>query len=293
MKRGINYISKKHFNYVFDKCYEFTKKKGMMHTFNTQLDILAACEDPWNIAVHKYHGEIWPLHQTGQMKLEEYLLGMNTERAKKSKGFTCLTKSFREEVNPIKDRHFSIFPLFEFEFPGDMEKLQGFEMEFLQYLGYRPGSFRTIDYNDACKFYETDEIKAEHENAMVEDFGPVIFLRNFPMRSSPFWNMKVSPGRYEPLAKKIDVILSGQEAIGSAERATDKVEMRKMFFEISDGDYAKTLFDKFGKDRVLKELDEYFNLNDEFVERSGGGIGMTRLIQSMEKEGLIPKSIDY
>ena len=58
-------------------------------------------------------------------------------------------------------------------------------------------------------------------------------------------------------ARKIDVILHGIETIGSAERSTSKEEMRSQFYTISDGQYANTLFEKFGKDRVEKELDTH------------------------------------
>ena len=47
------------------------------------------------------------------------------------------------------------------------------------------------------------------------------------------------------------------------------------------------LFDKFGKERVLDELEEFLNLN--FFNRSGGGIGISRLIRSLKKEGLMPE----
>ena len=51
--------------------------------------------------------------------------------------------------------------------------------------------------------------------------------------------------------------------------------MKEDFYTISNGEYAELLFNKFGKDRVEKELNEY--LSNDFFERFGGGIGMTRL----------------
>ena len=53
--------------------------------------------------------------------------------------------------------------------------------------------------------------------------------------------------------------------------------------------YAKTLYNQFGRERVDREMDEFLSHN--FIPRSGGGIGMTRLIRSMELEGLIPKDV--
>ena len=45
------------------------------------------------------------------------------------------------------------------------------------------------------------------------------------------------------------------------------------------------LLSLFGKERTMKEIRDYLNL--EFFPRSGGGIGMTRLIRSMKMEGLL------
>lgn len=70
-------------------------------------------------------------------------------------------------------------------------------------------------------------------------------------------------------AHKIDVILAGQETIGSAERSCDKEEMRHMFHTISDGQYRDILYREFSKERVDKELDEF--LDREFFPRYGGG----------------------
>jgi hypothetical protein len=55
--------------------------------------------------------------------------------------------------------------------------------------------------------------------------------------------------------------------------------MRDMFYNISEGGYAKILFDKFGKERVVRELDEF--LSYDFFPRFGGGIGMTRMINAL------------
>jgi hypothetical protein len=54
--------------------------------------------------------------------------------------------------------------------------------------------------------------------------------------------------------------------------------MKNEFYTISDSKYAKKLFDLFGKKRVEQELEEFLNL--EFFPRSGGGIGLTRLINA-------------
>ena len=72
--------------------------------------------------------------------------------------------------------------------------------------------------------------------------GRVCMIKNFPNYTSPFWNMRQNG---DGTAAKIDVIISGQETIGSAERADDPKEMRDQFMSISDGMYADLLFEKF------------------------------------------------
>ena len=102
-------------------------------------------------------------------------------------------------------------------------------------------------------------------------------ITDFPEWTSPFWNMARSEDG--KTSKKIDVILNGMETIGSAERSTDKEQMRETFHTISDGKYAELLFKLFGKERVEKELEEF--LEFDFFPRSGGGIGVTRIMDAI------------
>ena len=103
-------------------------------------------------------------------------------------------------------------------------------------------------------------------------------ITDFPEFTSPFWNM--SRNTDGKTSKKIDVILGGMETIGSAERSTDVEQMRDTFHTITEGGYAKLLFDKFGKERVEAELEEF--LKHDFFPRVGGGIGMTRMISALD-----------
>ncbi len=265
------------FNKVVNKLRTFFIGKGFIevHTQN-RLSILAACEDPYNISTYEYAGQVWPLPQTGQMWLEYELL-----KNPDPPGYFCVSTSYRNEKNPVPGRHDLIFPMFEFELHGGMEELKKMEIELLTYLGYKTSSFYYNTYSKLAEDFMVKELEHNHENKMYEIWGPVGFITDFPEYTSPFWNMK----RNGDTANKIDVILSGHETIGSAERETDVDVMRERFNTISDGDYAKTIFDKFGKDRTLAELEEFLSYN--FIERSGGGIGITRLIRSMKKEGLI------
>jgi aspartyl/asparaginyl-tRNA synthetase len=169
--------------------------------------------------------------------------------------------------------------MFEFELKGTIVELEKFEVELLEYLGF--GGKETYfhkTYDELKKFYGVEELKSEHENKMSKDFGPIVFCREFPSYTSPFWNMRRKSKDY---AEKIDVIMYGNETIGSAERSTSPEEMREEFYSISKGEYAKKLFDLFGKERVEKELNEFLNL--KFFPRSGAGIGMTRMIMAVKK----------
>jgi len=269
----------KTFSYVVNKLRSFCLSKGFCEV-NTQdrLSILAACEDPDTVATYNYMNEVWPLPQTGQMWLEYELL-----TKPELEGVFCVSTSYRNEPNPVAGRHKLIFPMFEFELKGGIKELQKFETELLSYLGFGNRSDYTYKTYDELKdFYKTNELTHKDENKMLKDFGKVVFCSQFPVYTSPFWNMKKKNTTH---AQKIDVIIYGQETIGSAERSSDVAEMAKSFYTISEGKYSEKLFDLFGKDRVVKELNEFLGLN--FIPRSGGGIGLTRLIDGIKKGGIM------
>jgi aspartyl/asparaginyl-tRNA synthetase len=277
MHPSIDLIDPKEYDSAVTKMREFFRSKGFLETpIQHRLSILAACEDPTTIGTYNYAGQVWPLPQTGQMWLEYEILTKPRE-----KGFYCITTSFRNEPNPIPGRHNLIFPMFEFETHGGQEELQKLETELLEFMGFGAAtSFKELEYEDAKKKYGVDEIKAKEEAAMQNDYGSVVLLKNFPQYTSPFWNMK-KDGEH---AKKIDVILYGIETIGSAERSTNPDEMRDLFYNISGGMYANTLFAQFTKERVEKELNAFLKHN--FIPRCGGGIGVTRMIRAMKMAGL-------
>ena len=266
-------ISPEKFTKTVDLLRSFFLRKGFLevHTQN-RLSILAACEDPFNVATYNYAGQVWPLPQTGQMWLEHELLS-----APNSKGFFCVSTSYRQEPNAIPGRHDIIFPMFEFEMPGNIDDLKSMEYELVDYLGFDKPIEKT--YRQWQEHYNTDEeLNAEDELSMYEEFDATM-ITDFPEFTSPFWNMS----RYEDgiHSKKIDVILGGMETIGSAERSTDVEQMRDTFHTITNGEYSKLLFDLFGKERVEAELETF--LKFDFFPRVGGGIGMTRMIAALDK----------
>ncbi len=267
------------YNYMIYKLRQFFQnKKGFIEVpSQSRVSILAACEDPKTITEYTLGGQIYPLPQTGQMWLEYELL-KNPELP----GVFCVTTSYRNEPTLVEGRHLRIFPMFEFESHGTFDDLKKLEIELLEYLGFETPI--SIDYMNAAASYETKTLEAAHESALEKKYGTSICLEYFPHHTNPFWNMKhAGSGIYN----KIDILLHGMETIGSAERETDKDYMRERFFTIENGKYAELLFTKFGKDRVLAELEEYLAL--PMHPRFGAGIGLTRLARALELSGLFEK----
>ena len=260
------------YNSLVQKMREFFLSKNFVEVpTQSRLSILAACENPHSIATFNYNGEIWPLPQTGQMWLEHELL-----QNPQWEGCFCISTSYRQEKNPIAGRHELIFPMFEFESKGGMKELLKLESELLAHLGFN--SPVEVNYDDVCQEYGGVEIlEDEHESRMWKEKGSVVSLQHFPLRTNPFWNMKHNETN---IFNKVDVILYGQETIGSAERSCDVEEMKHNFYTIENGKYAAKLFELFGKERVESELEQFLSYN--FFPRFGGGIGLTRMARAWE-----------
>jgi aspartyl/asparaginyl-tRNA synthetase len=299
----IDQINPRDFDYTITKLRNFFKSKEFFEAHvQHRLSILAACEDPVTIGSFDYNGRVWPLPQTGQMQLELELL----KDPSLHKIFT-VTTSYRQEADPIPGRHSLIFPMFEFESSGNFGNLletvnqllldlQFKSINSYYYIPYIPDVISTkegttlaelspvktvtlnypiLEYEEACEKYSTNILTAQDETKIWEDFGDVVFLVNFPERTSPFWNMR----RNGPHAKKLDVLLYGMETIGSAEREIEPSIMINRFRGISNGEYSNLLYAHFGKDRVLDELYKFLSL--DFFPRYGGGIGITRMIRAL------------
>ena len=285
MSNQIGMIDTNDFDKTISKMREFFKSKGFLEVHpQSRLSILAACEDPKTISTYDYAGQVWPLPQTGQMWLEYEML-MNPDRAP---GYFCVSTSYRNEPNPVPGRHDKVFPMFEFELKGDMEDLIQLERELLIYLGFKTPKGDTDypreKYVKVAQQYGVKELENEHEEKMGEEHGSVFFLTDFPNYTSPFWNMQQST-EVKGEAKKVDVIIHGIETIGSAQRSCDPEEMKRQFYSISEGGYADILFSKFSKERVEAELNKF--MEHKFFKRSGGGIGVTRMIRAMKLSNLI------
>lgn len=261
------------YSLLVNKMRVFFRERGFIEVpTQSRLSILAACENPYSIATFEYNGNVWPLPQTGQMWLEHELL-KNPEWD----GVYCISTSYRQEKNPIPGRHELIFPMFEFESKGNMDTMLALEKDLLRHLGF--GSSDSVgvelNYDDVCTMYGTGIIENEHETRLCAEYGDVVFLKHFPYRSNPFWNMHC---KHNDIYSKCDVIMYGQETIGSAQRSSNPKQMRENFYTIEGGKYAEKLFELFTEKRVVDELDKF--LQHDFFDRFGGGIGMTRLARA-------------
>ena len=186
------------YNELIQKLRFFFLKRGYVEVpTQSNLSILAACENPQSIVKYVFDGQEWPMIQTGQMVLEEVLL-----KNPDWEGVFCITTSYRDEKDPIPGRHNKVFPMFEFESKGGFEELKQLEKELLEYLGFRTPL--EVTYEDMCRKYSTEIVEAEHETKMWSNLGTSVSLQKFPKRTSPFFNMKSEDGE---TFQKIDVIL--------------------------------------------------------------------------------------
>lgn len=279
---AINLVDPREYDFTLERIRTFFRGRGFIETpVQHRRSIMAACEDPLTVTEFTHDGQSWPMPQTGQMWLEYELL-TNPDVP----GYYCVSTSYRNEPDPIPGRHDLIFPMFEFETHGDMQALLQLEAQLLVHLGFGGKKiFHYAGYIEMASALGVKEITAEDEEYMWKEWGyEVLFLKHFPMYTSPFWNMK----KGGICAKKVDVILYGMETIGSAERSTDPDEMRHLFHTISNGMYAQTLHAKFGKTRVEERLENFLRL--PMFPRCGGGIGMTRMIRALKLAGVLQAS---
>ena len=280
-------IEPQDFDKLIKKLRGFFMQNGYMETFpQPRLSILAACEDPKTVRSFNFAGEIWPLPQTNQMHLEKILM----ENSKTIDGVHTITASYRDEANPIEGRHLKSFEMFEAEHKGDFTHLLKTLSELMVYLklANKEEDIPFFTYNELCEKYNTEILEAEHEQLIWEEYGDVVGITYFPKRSSPFFNMgfaKNDEKTGEELYYKCDLIICGQETFGSAARSCDKDHMRKSFNTISGGMYSKLLFDEFGEERVLNELEEFLNL--DMIERWGFGCGISRLMRAMKIKDIL------
>jgi len=279
-------IDPQDFNKMVSKLRGFFIEKGYLETYpQPRLSILAACEDPKTVRSFNFAGQIWPLPQTSQMHLEGELMKF----ADTVDGLFCLTASYRDEPNPIPNRHDLTFPMWEFEHKGTFIDLIDTLSELSIHLGFAKSTedIPIFTYEELCTKYSVDYLEADHETMIWEEYGDVVGIKKFPERTSPFFNMMQDGYDLtgEKIFNKCDFIICGQETFGSAERSIDIDQMRNSFHTISEGMYAKLLYNEFGKDRVEEELEIFLSL--KMINRFGCGCGLTRLLRALKLKNLV------
>lgn len=256
---------------MVDKLRMFFQSYGFMEMpTQSNLSTLSACEDPSTLTVFSYGGQVWPLPQSGQFMLDLELLRNPTG----ARGYFCVSTSYRNEHSPELGRHDGIFPMVEYAMRGGKTTLLKMQRHLLKDLGfgklYSDGTYPRGEYRE--KGIEA----AAREESLRREYGPVYFLANNTGTPRPFFS-----------AYNEDVILHGIETVSGSVRSRNAHEMRRMFYSIDDGRYAKTLFSHFTRKRVERDLDQY--LSHPMVERCGGGIGLFRLLRALRLSGLESK----
>lgn len=201
------------------------------------------------------------------------------------KGYFAHNTSTRDEYKAGDGRREFKFPLTEFEFINETEEsgfdeLALFLSKLITHLGFSPPEM--VYYEDECYHLGTEFIGDEEEQALCEKYGSVVLLGKFPLRTDPYWNMRHAGC---DIYDKIDVIIHGFESIGSAVRSCNVREMRTNICLQDEGNYLRTMYEYFGKERVDTEIEEYFDY--DFIPRCGGGLGMSRIIRGMKIEGIL------
>ena len=298
-------ISTEDFDYVIKLLRKYCSSLGMKEVCAQHRKSYAAmCEDPKNVmkSKRKCNGggvEEFPLPQTGQMQLEREMQH-DVEQGRKTYGFYTLSFSYRDEdtEEPLGEgRYRRQFPLFEVEIRESLEGLIKFIQGMLRYVGFPIDLCKRGRYVDVARKLGVKDIDREAEKRICAEISPIFFLTHFPLEryeefptTNPFWNMKRDP-EDKRLSLKVDVILGhkqkglGMETFGCAERETDVEDMKKRFLTIENGEYAKLLF-QFGKEKVMDELNDYWSR--PFPQRSGFGLGLSRLIAVMHAWKLFP-----
>ncbi|HMT01965.1 MAG TPA: hypothetical protein PKD00_01430 [Burkholderiales bacterium] len=240
--------------------------------------ILAACENPNSILPFTYRSikSTYAMPQTNQMWLEFYLL----ENRVKDSCYT-VTYSFRDEIDidqRLDTRTVNkSFVMFEFEQKGNFSTLLDTIKRLVTSIGFK--TIYEVSYEDVCLEFNVSIIDDKVESLLNKHYGAdVVLLKYFPERTNPFWNMDYDDNK--KAYKKVDVIINGEECGGGAERSCDRILQEVKFYSIEDGKYCQKLYEEFGMEKTIAELDKYLNL--PFIPRVGMGWGISRLVKAVK-----------
>jgi asparaginyl-tRNA synthetase len=271
----------------------YVEDQGFVGVHNAPeiVGITGACENVDTLFKVDYFGKQAYLAQSDQLYLElitPYIPKVYAE-----------IQSFRMEAE-ADARHLCQFSLFEIEFQGDLNELKthlsgivkaatsevmklshSIEQYFPGLVEYEP-EFASTTYADAVDFLKAngfpelqfgDDLKANHEAALTEKFGPC-FITHYPLPIK-FFNMKQND-QDERVVNSTDLLLPfAGESAGASER---EHEYQKIHDRLKSSDMYRRLIELGGKDEDFAwYLDAH--KGKEIALHSGAGIGMARVAQ--------------
>lgn len=252
---------------------EFFISRGFIEIHpGSRQSFLAIAGDVSTIMTYNDGTENYLLPQSAHMWLEFELL-KNPELP----GVFCCSTSYRQHKNPVPGRHENIFPIFDFETSGGIQTMVQLQRDLLEYLDFNMEHYNEFTYENLTLDLGVKNIDAVTESVIGQNISPTTIVTNKPETLNPSWSSK----REGHCVKTSDAVLFGMETIGASERGTQADLMRKRFYTMHDGNWAQTLFDTFGQNRVERELGEFLSLN--FFPRSTGSIGLTRMIRALRE----------
>lgn len=264
---------------------------------------LAACENHKAIASTVFGNRIAALPQTAQMLLETYLLLFDDVNSIYTQSI-----SYRDEEIVKDSRHLRLFSMLEIEQRGGFDKLKMFLELFSEYFFGK--SIKFVSYFEALELVGkklNDTLSEADETVIVGEYDCPVGLYYFPESSNPYFNMSRTTFTYKGkdyrVAEKIDLLVKDREGRalevgGFAKRSSDILDIINNFETLMDGAYKNTLYAIAGKSAINKEFDQYLTILQAAIyrnmaERWGGGIGILRLLETMQvdKEPLVEHTI--
>ena len=118
-----------------------------------------------------------------------------------------------------------------------------------------------------------------------KDYGPVLFIQNYPLYTYPFWNIKYD--EKNKIARKINIFLDGNDTITTSEKSCSHKEIKQLYNNINNNlSYPYSIDDLTENSKIInRELNDY--LKNDFMPRYGGTIKIDLLTQAMDNNKLL------
>ncbi|MBI5447502.1 MAG: hypothetical protein HY939_02090 [Gammaproteobacteria bacterium] len=201
--------------------------------------------------------------------LEKNKLDTTLLKNPKLTGIFCITPAHDDQP-----------PLLSFASPGTFKEAKQFMADLLSFLGF--SNPYHVSYESLCSLYNTSLLSEGHEHVLQKKLGNTISLGYFPHRTHPEWTIKAFNAE---TYHKTRLLLHGMKTLDIAEYSCASVQMRQRFYDLHGGHAAQTLFDTFGKKKVIAALNTYLNL--PFFPRFGGTLSLSNLTRAMKFDDLL------